>query len=313
MPERHRSLASRFLIPVLVTPMLLLAGGLASTAAAGVAPRADPAKAAIVFVGKVTHPLSTELYTMGPHGGNLHRLTHDGFADYDPVWSPDGTKIAWVRFPEVSCNCAPADIWVMNADGSDRHNLTNDGADIIGSPSWSPDGSQLVFTEGYRLYVIDADGTDQHAISVGPLDYDPVWSPDGTRIAFVGGGQGGPDIFAVDPDGSHRAHLTHTIGIAEYDPAWSPDGSKIAFTGHHGDNTWHVDAMRADGTGIHIVVDAYSLYPAWSPDGSKLLFYACDADCGLYRIRIHGGGFAPLGRQRDLAGFEPDYRDGIPG
>ncbi len=78
---------------------------------------------------------------MGPHGGNLHRLTHNDFGDFEPVWSPDGTKIAWVRFPDDTCNCGPADVWVMNADGSDRHNLTNDGADIS-HPSWSPDGAR---------------------------------------------------------------------------------------------------------------------------------------------------------------------------
>lgn len=59
--------------------------------------------------------------------------------------------------------------------------------------------------------------------------------------------------------------------------------------------------------------DAFSLYPTWYPDGTKLLFYACDADCGLYRIRTGGDGFRPWGLQRGVSGFEPDFRDVIPG
>ncbi len=56
MRKRHRCLGTFFLIPVLAAPALLLAIGLAPTAVAEVAPRRDPAKAAIVFVGDVTHP-----------------------------------------------------------------------------------------------------------------------------------------------------------------------------------------------------------------------------------------------------------------
>jgi tol-pal system beta propeller repeat protein TolB len=285
---------------------------LAPHAVAVTAPRGDLAKAAIVFARLQGTPQNYELWTMGAHGGNQHRLTRNDMGDFDPVWSPDGTRIAWVRYPEYGCNCGPSDVWLMNADGTDRHNLTND-ADGISRPTWSPDGSQLAFTLDYMIWVIDADGSDEHQISpAGSYDFDPAWSPDGTRIAFSSDGGGSFDLFSMRPDGTDRRQLTHAIGISEYRPAWSPDGSKIAFTGNHQSGNWHVDLMQADGSGVHILVDASSLDPAWSPDGSRLAFYACMDDCALYRIKRNGADLEPLGRRRGDSDIQPDYRDVIP-
>ena len=276
------------------------------------ASRGDLAKAAIVFARLQGTQDDYELWTMGPHGGNQHRLTRNRMGDFDPVWSPDGTRIAWVRYPEFGCNCGPSDVWLMNADGTDRRNLTNDAADIS-RPTWSPDGSQIAFTRDYAIWVIDADGTDEHRISpVGSFDFDPAWSPDGTRIAFVTNGDESFDLFSMRPDGTDRRQLTHTIGISERRPAWSPDGSRIAFSGSHRTSGWHVNLMRADGAGVHVLVDAYSLDPAWSPDGSRLAFYACVDDCALYRIKPNGARLDPLGLRRGDSDIQPDYRDVIP-
>jgi Tol biopolymer transport system component len=117
----------------------------------------------------------------------------------------------------------------------------------------------------------------------------------------------------MNADGSGRRQVTETVGISERDPAWSPDGSRIAVSGYHTRGSWHVDVMRADGTGHHIAVDMYSLQPAWSPDGSKLAFYGCaDLGCGLYRSSVRGRHVRPLGRQRGFSDESPDYRQAIP-
>jgi len=268
----------------------------------------DLASATIVFAANGPGPFAgSELYTIGRFGGRLHRLTRNGYADQEPVWSPDGSKIAWVRYPQETCNCGPSDVWVMNADGTGRHNLTNDRADVS-DPTWSPDGSQLAFTLSYGIYVIDADGTDEHRISpVGSFDFDPAWSPDGQLIAFASSADN-IEMFTMRPDGTDRVQLSHTPGLIEEDPAWSPDGSRIAFSGLQPGKGWFVFMMPADGSGHHRVVDAFSLEPAWWPDGSKLVFYACDADCGLYRIRTGGRDFRPWGLNRSVSGFQPDLR-----
>src|SRR5688500_14548945 len=76
-----------------------------------------------------------EIYTAEPDGGDPRRLTNNVAADADPVWSPDGSKIAFAR---------GFDIWVMNADGTEAGAITGpDGVDA--EPAWSPDGTQLAF------------------------------------------------------------------------------------------------------------------------------------------------------------------------
>ena len=302
--------------PALIVASMLLVVQvlwLAPHAAAASAPReGDLAKAALVFARLQGTQEDHELWTMGAHGGNQHRLTRNVMGDFDPVWSPDGTRIAWVRYPDFGCNCGPSDVWLMNADGTNRHNLTND-ATGISRPTWSPDGTQIAFMRDYGIWVINADGSDEHRISpVGSFDFDPAWSPNGALIAFVTNGDESFDLFSMRVDGTDRRQLTHTIGISEHRPAWSPDGSKIAFTGNHRTSSWHVDLMRADGAGVHVVVDAYSLGPAWSPSGSRLAFYACLDDCALYRIKPNGADLEPLGRRRGDSDIQPDYRDVIP-
>ncbi len=94
---------------------------------------------------------------------------------YNPVWSPDGGRIAFVSEQDRT-----DDIWVMNPDGSDPRNLTENGWEWEKHPSWSPDGSKIIFwsnREGRKqLYIMDADGRNVRNISNTPDDeYDPVW------------------------------------------------------------------------------------------------------------------------------------------
>ncbi|HEX9377261.1 MAG TPA: hypothetical protein VGB19_13620 [Actinomycetota bacterium] len=169
----------------------------------------------------------TDLYVMDIDGSNVQRLTTHDAPEYEPVWSPDGTRIAFVR----AFSGSQTAIFSMKPDGSDiRRVSTADGGSDF-SPSWSPEGSRLAFAairrEDWGIWVVDADGTGEHLILGMGTGYknDPVWSPDGTRIAFIGNltEANGNSLYVMRPDGSGVSQLTdlQSYGV-EAEIAWQP-------------------------------------------------------------------------------------------
>jgi Tol biopolymer transport system component len=125
-----------------------------------------------------------EIYTMDPRGKDVVRLTNDPARDDSPNWSPDGSKLAFVR---------SGDVFVMNADGSNAANLTNSAAPDA-EPTWSADGLRIAFSSrrpnvtSLNLFVINADGTNLVQLtSAEPAeDGNPSWSPDGAASRSFG-------------------------------------------------------------------------------------------------------------------------------
>ena len=120
---------------------------------------------------------------MNADGSNQTNISNDQMDNY-PSWSPDGSKIAFCS-QRFSFNndifSTNIDLYVMNADGSNRTNITNN-PESVNSPSWSPDGSQIAFSSyidgNSEIYVISADGSNQTNLT-NDLEYDgmPSWSP----------------------------------------------------------------------------------------------------------------------------------------
>ena len=144
--------------------------------------------------------------------------------DIEPAWSPDGNRIAFTTWRDGE---AEADIYLMDADGSNTTNITNDIAMHASEPDWSPDGTQIVFWtyggEMGSLYVMGADGSNPtHVITESCMSF-PAWSPDGLWIAYSGycGSPGGYEIMMVQVDGSNLTNLTNH-GALDTSPAWSP-------------------------------------------------------------------------------------------
>jgi Tol biopolymer transport system component len=191
------------------------------------------------------------IYSVGADGSGLTEIASEG---HGPMWSPDGTRIAF--FADVDGN---VDVYVMDADGSNRSRVTSDPADDV-SPGWSPDGKRIAFASqrlgNADLYVVDPDGSHERRLTTSPAPDEAFsWAPDGKRIVYVSYrhgaepeniGIGDAEVFVVHARTGRSRNLSRNRAW-DGDPDWSPDGRRIVFTRR----TDHAEiyVMRADGSG----------------------------------------------------------------
>ena len=186
------------------------------------------AQARIAFVSNRDNDRdhNIEIYVMDADGKNQRRLTNNLASDHSPSWSPDGKRIAFVsdRDGHVIHGWPTSEIYVMDTDGGNQQNLTNDPHSDR-HPSWSPDGKRIVFSSdrdndrdhNIEIYVMNADGKNQRRLTNNLTeDKYPAWSPDGERIAFSARREGHVvhnldityEIYVMDTDGQNEQRLT---------------------------------------------------------------------------------------------------------
>lgn len=191
--------------------------------------------------------------------------TREGlYFQVEPAWSPDGSSIAFASLRDGTSH-----IFVMNADGTGTRRLT-DGKQDDDHPSWSVDGTRIVFSREGALFVVPARGGPARRVGrwLGSAA-DPAWSPDGSRIAYDyrKPGYSIREIYVMRVDGSGIRQLTKLQRVSAF-PAWSPDGRRIAFESD-ATGTEEIYTIRADGTDLRKVTQSAvgAIQPAWTPDG----------------------------------------------
>jgi len=203
------------------------------------------------------------------------------------AFSPDGNSVAYVTFPEGI-------LWKAKRDGSEPVQLT-DKPWYPQLPRWSPDGSQILFSDQDQngvshAYVIPSMGGNPTPLlpEIEAYQGDPSWSPDGKKVVF--------DFIETAGSTTSRTLrifdlVTRKVStLPESQDArsarWSPDGRFIAALFHRPDELHVYDFESQKWT---LLRKQRTGFPNWSRDGSFLYFLNGMEDRGIYRIRPTGG------------------------
>jgi Tol biopolymer transport system component len=187
----------------------------------GAFPDISPDGSKVTFSGPPSGSTNADVWVVDIDGGGLTRLTTTAGFDRFSAWSPDRSKIVF-----VSSRTGIAQIWVMNANGDGQTQLTFDSLPKDQVPDWSPDGSEIAFVTqthptGGDIWIMNADGTEAHAITSGADKLGTAWSPDGTKIATLDWPSRTVEVMNSDGTGVHAVHP----GGIHFVPGWQPRGT----------------------------------------------------------------------------------------
>jgi Tol biopolymer transport system component len=191
-----------------------------------------------------------------------------------PVWSPDGSRIAYT-VPTSSSET----LYVANADGSGSKPLTR---------AYAAFGNE--FTHG---------------------EMGLTWSPDGTLILFVAGEEQAMDLYVIEADGQTPERPVAATTANEYGATWSPDGTRIAYIAAEPLTHGYAMVANADGSVARRLVgrQVFYLTPLWSPDGTMIVVHAVDEDGGIWLVDSQTGAV----RAKLSSTPAPLSEDGTPG
>ncbi len=204
------------------------------------------------------------IYLLDRFGKSRRLFVSRSNLDGSPAWSPNGSQLAF-RSERSGPFGGYGRILLINRDGSGLRQLSPETEQYTfdSSPSWSPDGTQIVYSHSGELTLISVANSELTDLDIrGEC---PAWSPDGGHIAFTAYSGTVDAIFVADADGGSVRQLT-TPAKQDQCPRWSPDGREIVFERFE-DGFFQIYKMLADGTEItRLSASAASEFGAsWSP------------------------------------------------
>jgi len=185
-------------------------------------------------------------------------LTNIRTREASPQWSPDGQEIMF-----LSDAAGITNIWLMDADGSNRRNLSGItlGTDLVveSSASWSPDGTSILFQsmrdENMEIYTVSPDGSNLRNLTQNPAtDMNPVWSPDGSMIAFQSDRNDARDVYVLTLATEELVNVSNSPSAKENNFIWAPDGSQLYFDSDERGN-YDIYVVNRDGSEKRILID----------------------------------------------------------
>ncbi len=226
-------------------------------------PRFSPSRQEITYMSYESG--QPQVYLLQIETGQRELVGNFPGMTFAPRFSPDGQRVIMSLLRDDG----NSNIFAMDLRSRTTTRLTHSNS-IDTSPSYSPDGSQVVFTSDRggraQIYVMGADGSNQTRISFGDGTYStPVWSPRGDLIAFTKQSGGEFQIGVMKTDGSGERILS--TGFQQEGPTWAPNGRVLMFfreaAGSGGPRLHSIDLTGRNEQAIPTA--NFASDPAWSP------------------------------------------------